>query len=98
LTVNGVDCLGHLDLLAILEDVPEVLTPEVTDTSDQMPMCLEDIQMLDIDDLLEPVEDEDEPDHPSYCTQNNGDCSTCSLVNYGLDCMNNRVIDREVNP
>lgn len=24
----------------------------------------------------------------SYCTQNNGDCSTCSLVNYGLDCAN----------
>jgi hypothetical protein len=25
----------------------------------------------------------------SYCTQNNGNCSTCSLVNYGLDCANN---------
>jgi hypothetical protein len=24
----------------------------------------------------------------SYCTQNNGDCSTCSLVNYGRDCRN----------
>ena len=24
----------------------------------------------------------------SYCTQNNGDCSTCSLVNYGRDCQN----------
>jgi len=23
-----------------------------------------------------------------YCTQNNGDCSTCSLVNYGMDCRN----------
>ena len=23
-----------------------------------------------------------------YCTQNDGDCSTCSLVNYGLDCRN----------
>lgn len=23
-----------------------------------------------------------------YCTQNNGDCSTCSLVNYGRDCRN----------
>jgi len=23
-----------------------------------------------------------------YCTQNNGDCSTCSLVNYGRDCQN----------
>jgi hypothetical protein len=23
-----------------------------------------------------------------YCTQNNGDCSTCSLVNYGRDCSN----------
>ena len=28
----------------------------------------------------------------SYCTQNNGDCSTCSLVNYhGKDCKNNPV-------
>ena len=25
----------------------------------------------------------------SYCTQNNGDCKTCSLVNYGRDCRNN---------
>lgn len=27
----------------------------------------------------------------SYCTQNEGDCPTCSLVNYGRDCMNNKV-------
>ena len=27
----------------------------------------------------------------SYCTQNNGDCTTCSLVNYGLDCKNKPV-------
>lgn len=27
----------------------------------------------------------------SYCTQNSGDCSTCSLVNYGRDCRNNPV-------
>ena len=26
-----------------------------------------------------------------YCTQDNGDCETCSLVNYGLDCRNNPV-------
>lgn len=26
-----------------------------------------------------------------YCTQNNGDCETCSLVNYGRDCHNNFV-------
>lgn len=24
-----------------------------------------------------------------YCSQTNQDCSTCSLVNYGLDCHNN---------
>ena len=24
----------------------------------------------------------------AYCTQNNGDCSTCSLVSYGRDCHN----------
>jgi hypothetical protein len=24
----------------------------------------------------------------SYCTQNEGDCLTCSLVNYGRDCRN----------
>jgi hypothetical protein len=26
-----------------------------------------------------------------YCTQNDGDCLTCSLVNYGRDCRNNPV-------
>ncbi len=25
---------------------------------------------------------------PAYCSQNNGDCNTCSLVNYGMDCRN----------
>jgi len=25
----------------------------------------------------------------NYCTQNNGDCGTCSLVNYNRDCHNN---------
>jgi len=28
---------------------------------------------------------------PSYCTQNDGRCATCSLVNYGLDCVNNPI-------
>jgi hypothetical protein len=23
-----------------------------------------------------------------YCTENGGDCGTCSLVNYSRDCMN----------
>jgi len=27
----------------------------------------------------------------NYCTQNNGDCSTCSLVNYNRDCRNNPI-------
>ena len=26
-----------------------------------------------------------------YCTQNDGDCSTCSLVSYGRDCQNNPI-------
>ena len=26
-----------------------------------------------------------------YCTQNNQDCFTCSLVNYGMDCHNNKI-------
>lgn len=26
-----------------------------------------------------------------YCTQNNGKCETCSLVNYGRDCINNPI-------
>ena len=29
---------------------------------------------------------------PDYCTQNHGDCSTCSLKNYGRDCRNNKVL------
>jgi hypothetical protein len=28
---------------------------------------------------------------PEYCTQNAGDCESCSLVNYGRDCMNNPI-------
>lgn len=28
----------------------------------------------------------------NYCTQNNGDCSSCSLVNYGRDCHNNSIL------
>ena len=28
---------------------------------------------------------------PAYCSQNNGDCNTCSLVNYGMDCRNNLI-------
>ncbi len=27
----------------------------------------------------------------SYCTQNNGDCQTCALANYGRDCQNNPI-------
>lgn len=29
----------------------------------------------------------------TYCTQNNGDCTTCSLTNYGRDCKNNEGAD-----
>jgi hypothetical protein len=28
----------------------------------------------------------------TYCTQNNGDCLTCSLVTYRHDCRNHRVV------
>ncbi len=28
-----------------------------------------------------------------YCTQNNGDCATCSLSNYGRDCMNQPIAE-----
>ncbi|MGA1871844.1 MAG: hypothetical protein ACMUJM_25260 [bacterium] len=28
---------------------------------------------------------------PEYCSQNAGDCWTCSLVNYGKDCNNNPI-------
>jgi len=30
-----------------------------------------------------------------YCTQNEGDCQTCSLVNYGRDCQNNPLSKKE---
>lgn len=42
-------------------------------------------------DLVDAFKKEFKPD---YCTQNSGDCSTCSLVNYGRDCMNNPVEKR----
>lgn len=28
---------------------------------------------------------------PDYCTQNEGNCPTCSLSNYGRDCMNQKI-------
>lgn len=31
------------------------------------------------------------PPFKSYCTQNDSDCSTCSLKNYGRDCKNNLI-------
>jgi hypothetical protein len=31
----------------------------------------------------------------SYCTQNNGDCSTCSLSSYNKDCQNNPIVARD---
>lgn len=31
------------------------------------------------------------PNKKDYCTQNNNDCNTCSLVNYGYDCKNNKL-------
>jgi hypothetical protein len=33
----------------------------------------------------------------NYCTQNNRDCETCSLVNYRHDCQNNP-IDNPICP
>ncbi len=32
-----------------------------------------------------------ETEAAEYCSQNDGDCTTCSLVNYGLDCHNNKI-------
>ena len=29
-----------------------------------------------------------------YCVQNDGDCQSCSLVNYGRDCRNNPVEEK----
>lgn len=29
----------------------------------------------------------------TYCTQNNGDCLSCPLSNYGRDCVNNEIGD-----
>jgi hypothetical protein len=34
----------------------------------------------------------------NYCVQNDGDCSTCSLVNYGKDCRNNPVNNERLPP
>lgn len=33
----------------------------------------------------------------TYCTQQNGDCQDCSLVNYGRDCKNNPVASNIVD-
>ncbi len=36
-------------------------------------------------------------DKKEYCTQNDGDCESCSLVNYGRDCQNNPISEGEEN-
>ncbi len=41
------------------------------------------------DDLLEEPQAEPVTRHPSYCTQNNGDCSNCPLMVDGYDCQDN---------
>lgn len=33
-----------------------------------------------------------------YCSQNDGDCQSCSLVNYGRDCRNNLVNEYTIMP
>ena len=38
-----------------------------------------------------PHQDEMAKRHKTYCSQNNWDCETCSLVNYSLDCHNNPI-------
>lgn len=38
-----------------------------------------------------PINNEDVRVIKEYCTQNAGDCETCSLVNYGKDCRNNPI-------
>jgi len=32
-----------------------------------------------------------------YCTQNDGKCDTCSLVNYGRDCRNNKIVTDNIH-
>jgi hypothetical protein len=32
-----------------------------------------------------------------YCTQNDSNCATCSLSNYGRDCRNHKIIDGGIN-
>jgi len=34
----------------------------------------------------------------NYCSQNNGECETCSLVNYGRDCHNNPIKADDILP
>ncbi|MFA4974621.1 MAG: hypothetical protein WC683_18605 [bacterium] len=47
--------------------------------------------VLPVDGLKE---GRDYAEAPAYCTQNGGDCATCSLVSYGRDCMNNSIASR----
>jgi len=49
-----------------------------------------DLAGVDIEDI-DPEQVRMAYDAKPYCTQNNGDCGSCSLVNYGRDCENNPV-------
>ena len=35
--------------------------------------------------------------NPGYCSQNDHDCETCSLINYSLDCQNNPITDTDIH-
>ncbi|MGA1869372.1 MAG: hypothetical protein ACMUJM_12600 [bacterium] len=55
----------------------------------------QDAGYKDYADLLARIpggtEDEKVREVPAYCTQNNGDCETCPLVNFRKDCHNNPI-------
>lgn len=89
----------------ILSSTPAVssnpVSLTVTDISDSVPVCHEDADVFDLDDLLEEPQAEPITRHPSYCTQNNGDCSNCPLMVDGVDChghINLLEVLEEVNP
>ena len=51
------------------------------------------------EEMIQAIRDAGYSVGPEYCTQNNGDCPTCSLVNYGRDCMNNPMeVDKASEP
>lgn len=94
--------IHHLNISEDIAARPDYLVKDIYRVRDAYYSDLENDTGQDDESILDffarhNIEWTDPAAAPDYCTQNNGDCSTCSLVNYGRDCMNNPISQSQTN-